>query len=647
MTIPDAPLIGTVEVKNAPSEPALQVAGSLTPIGIVDTQDAADGTPGDPPPDLAIQVAGTDGTDLRVLSTDDMGVLNVNADITVSGVLDTQDAADGTPGDVPPTLAIQIAGWDGTDLRVIMVDSVGRIILDNTTVLNTADQADGAPGSGAPGTAIQVAGVDPLGNLQPLSTDTAGVLNVNSSFPGSINTQDAADGTPTDPVPALAIQVAGTDGTNLQTLSTDSTGNVNVNASQSGGWTLIAINPNGSPIPTTSILVGGSDGTDLRPLSTDSTGKLNTNVSFPSSIAVTQSGSWTVAATQSGTWTVSATVTGTVAATQSGSWTVASTQSGSWTVAITGTVTVSGTVAATQSGSWTVAATQSGSWTVAVTGTVGVTQSGSWTVAATQSGTWTVSATVSGTVAATQSGSWTVASTQSGSWTVAITGTVGVTQSGSWTVAATQSGSWTVSATVSGTVAATQSGSWTVAATQSGSWTVAITGTVTVTGTVSVTQSTSPWVTKDQSDGTTGSTAPTIAGLKGVVGGDGNLHPAQSDTIGNQYVLPIGGTKNANASFNGSTPVTLIVAPAAGKSYRLHSASLNLPASAPTSTGCRIVGATTGFVYAAFDSTLPPFTVALNGLIATEGLNLVANNASITSGLHLFYDLINTPTVGP
>jgi hypothetical protein len=55
---------------------------------------------------------------------------------------------------------------------------------------------------------------------------------------------------------------------------------------------------------------------------------------------------------------------------------VAVTQSGSWSVSITGTAAV------TQSGSWTVAATQSGTWSVA--------QSGTWSVSATQSGTWTV-----------------------------------------------------------------------------------------------------------------------------------------------------------------------------------------------------------------------------------------------------------------
>lgn len=43
------------------------------------TTDAADGTPGSAKPATAIQVAGTDGVNLRTLSTDSSGVLNVNA----------------------------------------------------------------------------------------------------------------------------------------------------------------------------------------------------------------------------------------------------------------------------------------------------------------------------------------------------------------------------------------------------------------------------------------------------------------------------------------------------------------------------------------------------------------------------------------
>jgi hypothetical protein len=69
------------------------------------------------------------------------------------------------------------------------------------------------------------------------------------------------------------------------------------------------------------------------------------------------------------------------------------TQGSAWSTGITGTVAV------TQSGSWTLAATQSGAWTVTATqgGSWSVAQSGSWTVAATQSGTWNIG-NISGTI---------------------------------------------------------------------------------------------------------------------------------------------------------------------------------------------------------------------------------------------------------
>ena len=315
-------------------------------------------------------------------------------------------------------------------------------------------------------------------------------------------------------------------------------------------------------------------------------------------VAATQSGSWTVAATQSGSWSV--TVSGTVAVTQSGSWTVAATQSGSWTVAITGSVTVTGTVAATQSGSWTVAATQSGSWSV----------------------------TVSGTVAATQSGSWTVTADQGGSWTVSISGTVAVTQSGSWTVAATQSGTWSV--TVSGTVAATQSGSWTVAATQSGSWTA------------SVTQSTSPWVTQDKSSSATGSAVPATAMAGGLEGGDGHLHTAQGDTNGNAYVLPIAGTLNANLLLvTGGAAQQILPTPATGKSYRLHSVNMN-----GATTWQRLTGNVSGSVYSILTGSNGSMQM-LEGMIATERINAQVGTSTDTPRVTIFYDLIDTPTIGP
>lgn len=75
-----------------------------------------------------------------------------------------------------------------------------------------------------------------------------------------------------------------------------------------------------------------------------------------------------------------------------------------------------------------------------------------------------------------------------------------------------------------------------------------------VSGTVAVTQSTSPWVVKDQADGTVGSTAPTIAGLVG--GTDGtNLRALKTDTSGNLLTDISDGTGLPLGSMNRSTGV--------------------------------------------------------------------------------------------
>jgi hypothetical protein len=450
MAVDDAPLIGKVQVVNAPSEPDLSTTGGGGGGGEVTqgtvpwiTEDEADGNPGAAAPALAIQVAGTDGTDLRALLTDDTGVLQTNAVVTF-------------PGSLPVT--------------------------QDTSPWVTEDVSDGTPGSTAPVTALEVGGVDPDGDLQALSTDIHGVLNVNAdvTFPSSIAvtqdtspwiTQDEADGTPGTTPPALAIQVAGVD---------VSSGDLEV-LTLSGGTLFThddADGDIGSPPPAIAMVIGAvdTDGNVIALTTADDVGVLNTQDAADGTIGST-------------TPTIGIQTAG---VNPEGNLTALSTDdSGDLNVNVVNTPTVNQGNPGTSP------------WPVA--GTVRAQQSLSWTVAATQSGTWTVAATVTGTVAATQSGSWTVTADQGGSWSVSVTGTVAVTQSGSWTVAATQSGSWTVSATVTGTVAATQSGAWTVAATQSGAWSV------TVTGTVAVTQSTSPWVVAQNNNQLLAPTAETIS----------------------------------------------------------------------------------------------------------------------------------------
>jgi hypothetical protein len=81
--------------------------------------------------------------------------------------LPTKDAADGTPGTTAPTTAIQVAGTDGTNLRAILTDTLGRM------------EAVGAAANGAvvSGNPVYVAGFDGT-YLQALYTDTKGQLRV-------------------------------------------------------------------------------------------------------------------------------------------------------------------------------------------------------------------------------------------------------------------------------------------------------------------------------------------------------------------------------------------------------------------------------------------------------------------------------------
>jgi hypothetical protein len=58
-------------------------------------------------------------------------------------------------------------------------------------------------------------------------------------------------------------------------------------------------------------------------------------------------------------------------------------------------------------------------------------------------------------------------------------------------------------------------------------------------GTAAVTQSTSPWVTKDNADGTTGSTAPTTAIEIGAVDRSGNLQNVTADARGSANALAV------------------------------------------------------------------------------------------------------------
>jgi hypothetical protein len=83
----------------------------------------------------------------------------------------------------------------------------------------------GLTGQTAPTSATEVAGVTTGGLLVPFKVDSSGDLYVTPAGPFTIT--DPAEGTPGATNPSMAIQVAGTDGTDLRTLSTTTTGVLN------------------------------------------------------------------------------------------------------------------------------------------------------------------------------------------------------------------------------------------------------------------------------------------------------------------------------------------------------------------------------------------------------------------------------------
>ncbi len=96
--------------------------------------DTADGTAGSATPSLTTQVGGTDGTNLRALSTDTTGKLNLN---NISGTVSLPTGAS--------TSANQTNGSQKTQL----VDGSGNVIASYNSQLETADIINSSLSSGS------------------------------------------------------------------------------------------------------------------------------------------------------------------------------------------------------------------------------------------------------------------------------------------------------------------------------------------------------------------------------------------------------------------------------------------------------------------------------------------------------------------
>jgi hypothetical protein len=108
--------------------------------------------------------------------------------------LPTSDVADVAPGAALPAKVLVIAGSDLTDARPIQTDSAGRIILgspsttlpvtQSTSPWLVQDAADVAPGAAVPAKALWVAGTDGT-DARGLLTDTQGRLVLTPTAPST------------------------------------------------------------------------------------------------------------------------------------------------------------------------------------------------------------------------------------------------------------------------------------------------------------------------------------------------------------------------------------------------------------------------------------------------------------------------------
>lgn len=185
------------------------------------TLDTQGGPTGDPVPDDAVMVGGTDGTNLRAIAVDSTGVVQVNA-ISALYVV----------GEVAQNVGMPILGKDTTgDYQLMRMDTDGGPIIAGT----------GQNSETAPGVAVHTAGVDSTGE-----TDLYGAAVAGSAFPSS----------------EALYPIAGSDGTNARALLLDSTGKPIISGTGAVG----------SAIPSAGIAVIGTDGTDARVIRVDSSG---------------------------------------------------------------------------------------------------------------------------------------------------------------------------------------------------------------------------------------------------------------------------------------------------------------------------------------------------------------------------------------
>lgn len=227
------------------------------------------GAPGSAVPGAAVYVAGTDGTNLRGLLTDNTGKLLVTfspSDATGSGTLNALNAA----------ATVTMAGEVGAGFVLAAGTLIGTIVpeisYDNTNWVTTYFID---PTTGAQASSIVFAANNGLTQKTIYVPDGAGFARVRVSAYTSgtaaatirasmVNAPTQLSAAPTGTTaPAITTAVGGLNGGNIITLAVDASGReIVVGAAATGAA------PSGNPV-----YVAGFDGTNVQPLRTDTSGR--------------------------------------------------------------------------------------------------------------------------------------------------------------------------------------------------------------------------------------------------------------------------------------------------------------------------------------------------------------------------------------
>lgn len=374
-------ITGSVQIVGIPT-----ITGSITVSNLVQTTGSTTvngltfGSGG-----LAVFITGSNNIQSITGSTQIVGIPTVTGSVSVLNIVTVTgslaatftDPAEGITGSAVPSRAIFVGGSDGTNLRGLSVDSSGRLNIIGT--ISSSNPSIGATGSNAPISGNLVAGIDGSGILRPLSTTTTGILNITGStqivgiptITGSVGLTGISTVTGSITVPNL-VQITGSVGiTGIPTITGSVTVSNLVNITGSaqivgiptvtGSVTVsnlltasVAITniptitgsitvPNivfitdrtlggtGSLAPFTASLIGGRDPSgNLQPFSLTTGGILNVSASITGTVGITGIPTFTGSVTVSNLLTASVSITN--IATVTGSITVPN------LVSVTGTI---------------------------------------------------------------------------------------------------------------------------------------------------------------------------------------------------------------------------------------------------------------------------------------------------------------------